>query len=115
MARFLKNREIDVPEHQEIRRKALLEAEQWILPASSSLIIQEDKAELKTGNESGLRLLPDETGDELEMNIDPAKPLDEEEDHIVLPVILIGARSPEALFFRTDELTDKFIKIQNAL
>jgi len=111
LARFIKNREIDVPEHQEIRRKALLEAEQWILPTLSSSIIQEDEVELKTGDDSGLVLLPDETVDKLEMDIDPAK----EEDYIVHPVTFIGARSPEALFFRTDELTDKFIKIQNAL
>ena len=66
---------------------------------------------MKTGDDSGLVLLPDETDDDLEVDIDPAK----EEDYIVLPVPFIGARSPEALFFRTDELANKFIKIQNAL
>jgi len=70
---------------------------------------------VKTGDDSGLVLLPDETDVGVEMDANSAKPLVEEEDYIVLPVTFIGARSPEDLFFRTGELTDKLIKIQNAL
>lgn len=111
LARFKKNVVIDVPAHQEIRRKALMEAKQWVLPASSSSITQEDQAESKTGEDSGLMLLPDET-DSLEMVIDTAE---EEEEYIILPVTFVGAQSPDGLFFRTPELAGKFVRIQNAL
>jgi len=107
--------EIDVPEHQEMRRKVQMEAEQWRLPASSSFTRREDNAELKTSEDSGLVLLPDEADESLEIDTDPANPLTKEEDYIVLPVTFIGAQSPEVLFFRTPELVGKFIKLKNAL
>jgi len=72
----------------------LLEAEKWILPASSSSIIQEGKAELKTGDNSGLVLLPGEADDGLKIDIDPAKYLVKEEDVILHRVTFIGAQSP---------------------
>lgn len=106
-----------------MHRKALLEAEQRMLPASSSSIIQEDKAELKTGGDSGMVPLPGETNEDgLQMGMQTGDDLEgakmesaKKEDLVIFPVTFIGARNPNDLFFRTPELADMFIKIQQAL
>ena len=126
-----------------MRRKALLDAEHWfsLVGKKSDVagsfgdeeielisnvtinndvqnepsITQDDKTKSKTGEDSRLMLLPDESDDSLLMVIDPAKSLVKEEDHVILPVTFAGAQSPDALFFRTPELSGKFVQIQNAL
>ena len=117
---------------QELRRKALKAAEPWIVPETTDQEIKEEEAELKTCLEdSGLVLLDESAGaiststvctiDKQETEnsdgaIDPEQPMDDVEEELVLTsVTLIGAQSPEALFFRTPELTAEFVKIQNAL
>lgn len=66
MARFKNYADIDVPGHQEIRQRAQVDID----PTLSKYAIKQDKEELKTIVDSGLVLLPDETGNNLEMDID---------------------------------------------
>ena len=105
-----------------------------MVPDTTEQEIKEEEAKLKTCLEdSGLVLLDESAGaiststvsnNDIEQEMEnpvgavtnPAKPSESVEEELILTsVTLIGAQSPEALFFRTPELTAEFVKIQNAL
>ena len=107
MAKLGTHLKISIPELEEMRHKALLDAEHWfslvgkksdvagsLVDAEielTSSIIQEDKTvESKTNEDSGMVSLPDETNDDgLEMDTDPAKPLIIEKESSSFQLLLL--------------------------
>lgn len=103
-------------------------------PETADQEIKDEEAELKACLQGTGAMLPDEsvaaiststgiTNGELEKEnsdgfvSDPAKPFNAlvEEELVLQSVTFVEARSPDALFFRTPELTVAFVKMQNAL
>ncbi len=128
MGRFVLSQKIDLQEHSEIRRKAQLDVGYSAPEIGFEILVPSLKTDdnKPTGDPAvsySTLLFTEESYDSSfvpDVNDDlPSKKLDEtkKEKELVtgFPVTLVRVKSPDHITFRTRELNDKFLKIQNGL